>query len=249
MKRPEIIDSHTHVDKVGWYDPPETILGLLDEARIERAIIMTYRDAPSPRYPDALEYIAEACARYPDRLIGYARMNPGYGQEAVDMFEQAIVHYGMKGLKLHPVGNLQHPAGPDTVTIVRKAAELNCPVLFHCGDEELTLPLQIERLAKLVPEARIILGHCGGYFHVKDAIRVAERNPNIYLETSAMPYPSLIREAVAKVGADRILFASDGPGCDPTIELRKVKHAGLSQNEENKLFFENIDQMIRRVGR
>lgn len=249
MGKPEIIDSHTHIDKVGWFDPPETIIQLLDEARIERAIVMTYADVPGHRHPEALEYIAEACAQYPDRLIGYARMNPAFGQQAIDLFEKAIVHYGMKGLKLHPVSTHQHPTSPGTVAIVKKAAELNAPVLFHCGDEENTLPLQIARLAEKVPEAKIILGHCGGYFHVKDAIRVAQRYSNIYLETSAMPYPAMIREAVEKVGADRVIFASDGPGCDPTIELRKVKYAGLSQNEENKLYFENIDQMLRGVGR
>lgn len=247
MKKPEMIDSHTHIDKVGWYDPPETIIQLLDEAKIERAIVMTYADVPGPRHPDALEYIAEACARYPDRLMGYARMNPGFGQQAIDMFEHAIRHYRMKGLKLHPVSTRLHPAGQETVDIVRKAAELNCPVLFHCGDEENTLPLQIARLAEQVPDAKIILGHCGGYFHVKDAIRVAQRCPNIILETSAMPYPAMIRQAVEAVGADRILFASDGPGCDPSIEVKKVKLAGLSQDEENKLFFANIDNMLRAV--
>lgn len=247
MRRPEIIDSHTHIDKVGWYDPPETIIRLIDEARIERAIVMTYADIPGPRHPEALEYIAEACAQYPDRLIGYARMDPSYGEQAIDLFEKAILHYRMKGLKLHPVSTRQHPTSEGTVELVRKAAELNAPVLFHCGDEENTLPLQIARLAERVPEAKIILGHCGGYFHVKDAIRVAQRYANIYLETSAMPYPSMIRQAVAAVGADRVLFASDGPGCDPTIEVRKVKLAGLSQDEESKLFYENIDRMIRTV--
>ncbi|MDB4897804.1 MAG: hypothetical protein JWN15_4066 [Firmicutes bacterium] len=248
MSRQEIIDSHTHVDKVGWFDPPETIIRLLDEAKVDRAIIMTYVDAPG-RTSDALEYIAESCARYPDRLIGYARMNPGYGQQAIDMFEHAIRHYGMKGLKLHPVSYLQHPASPQTVAIVQKAAELNTPVLFHCGDEELSLPLQIARLAELVPDARIILGHCGGYFHTKDAIRVAQRHANIYLETSAMPYPAMIRQAVESIGAHRVLYASDGPGCDPTIEVRKVRLAGLSPDEEHQLFFENIDSLLRLAGR
>ncbi len=39
-----IIDSHVHVDEVkplGWIDPPEVMLRLLDEVGIDRAIIMT----------------------------------------------------------------------------------------------------------------------------------------------------------------------------------------------------------------
>jgi predicted TIM-barrel fold metal-dependent hydrolase len=237
-----IIDSHTHVDRVGWYDPPETIIRLMDEAGIDKSIIMTYRDAPDSE--GALEYIAEAVQKYPDRLIGYARINPRRGEKAQRLFEKAIKEYGFKGLKLHPVGNLCHPGGQETLDIIYLAARYRAPVLFHCGDEELTLPLQIAQAAAACPEATIILGHCGGYFHTKDAIQVAERFPNIVLETSAMPYPQVIKEAVKRVGASRVLYASDGPGCDPTIEVHKVKLAGLTAEEQAALFYTNIKRIL-----
>ena len=41
VKRMHIIDSHTHVDEYeafGWFDPPEAIIELLDEAGIEQAV-------------------------------------------------------------------------------------------------------------------------------------------------------------------------------------------------------------------
>ncbi len=93
-----IIDSHTHVDEAptfGWYDPHETMIRLLDEARIDRAVVMTYRGAPRPE-DRVREYVAEAVQRYPDRLIGYARMNRRYGDEAVALFDRAIPDYGMR---------------------------------------------------------------------------------------------------------------------------------------------------------
>jgi predicted TIM-barrel fold metal-dependent hydrolase len=240
-----IIDSHTHVDKYGWYDPPETIVRLMDEAGVDKSIIMTYGDAPDVE--GALEYIAEAVQKYPDRLIGYARMNPGRGEEAHRLFQKAIEEYGFKGLKLHPVGNLCHPAGQETIDMIRLAASYRAPTLFHCGDEEFTLPLQIAEAAKACPEATIILGHSGGYFHVKDAIRVAERYPNIILETSAMPYPQFIKEAVKRVGVSRVLYASDGPGCDLTIEVHKVKMAGLTLEEQEAVFYRNIKRILDNV--
>lgn len=240
-----IIDSHTHVDKFGWYDPPETIIRLMDEAGIDKSIIMTYGDAPDVE--GSIEYIAEAVRKYPDRLIGYARMNPGRGEEAHRLFEKAMEEYGFKGLKLHPVGNLCHPAGPETIEIIRLATHYKAPVLFHCGDEELTLPLQIAQAAEACPDATIILGHSGGYFHWKDAIRVAERYPNIYLDTSALPYPQVIKEAVERIGASRVLYASDGPGCDPRIEVHKVKMAGLTLEEQEAVFHGSIQRLLDRV--
>ena len=76
-----IIDFHTHVDHAeayGWFDPPEKLLPLLDEAGIARAAIMTYVDLPGAN-PKALELIAEAVSRYPDRLIGFVRLDPSRG--------------------------------------------------------------------------------------------------------------------------------------------------------------------------
>jgi uncharacterized protein len=154
----------------------------------------------------------------------------------------------MKGLKLHPVGYVMHPTSEQTINLIRHAAELNVPTLFHCGDEEFTMPLQIAEAASMVPEAQIILGHMGGYFHVKDAIRVAKRHPNLILETSAMPYPKLIKEAVDALGAERILFASDGPGCDPSIEVEKVRRAGLTPEQEALIFSGNTERLLGLSG-
>lgn len=240
-----IIDSHTHVDRFGWYDPPETIIRLMDEAGIDKSIIMTYVDAPDVK--GSIEFIAEAVRKYPNRLIGYARMNPRRGEEAQQLFKRAMEELGFMGLKLHPSGNRCHPARQETIDLIRVATSFNAPVLFHCGDEEFTLPLQVAEAAKACPNATIILGHSGGYFHTKDAIRVAECYPNVVLETSGMPYPQVIREAVKHIGASRVLYASDGPGCDPKIEVNKVRMAGLSPSDLEAVFCRNIKTILERV--
>jgi predicted TIM-barrel fold metal-dependent hydrolase len=71
----------------------------------------------------------------------------------------------------------------------------------------------------------------GGYRHVDEAIDVAERHPNIILETSAMPYPGKIREAIDRIGAHRVIFGSDGPVSSPALEREKVVRAGLPGEE------------------
>ena len=113
----------------------------------------------------------------------------------------------------------------------------------------MTTPLAIAEAASRVSDATVILGHMGGYFHVEEAIRVAERLPNVYLETSAMPYPAKIADAVAKVGAERVLFASDGPGCDPLLELQKVLRAGLPLDDLRLVLRENIQRLLDGVRR
>src|SRR5207302_4780209 len=65
-----------------------------------------------------------------------------------------------------------------------------------------------------------------------DLIAVAQAHPNVYLETSAMPYPQRIRDAVRAIGPERVLFGSDGPGCQPALEVDKVRRAGRSEDED-----------------
>jgi len=219
----------------------------LDEAGIDRGVVMTIVDAPEVN-PGALELIADACAAYPGRLEAFARIHPWYGDQSLALLERAIGELGFKGLKLHPVSTIAHPSGEDTLRLIRRAAEHSAPTLFHCGDEPLTTPLAIAHAAAACPEATIILGHMGGYFHSDEAIDVAERFPNLVLETSAMPYPAKIRAAVERIGADRILYASDGPACSPLLELEKVRLAGLDPEAERLVLGGNAERILAAVS-
>jgi uncharacterized protein len=243
-----VIDSHAHVDEYeafGWFDPPEVLIQLLDEAAIESAVVMTYADAPVLK-PDALRYLSDACRKYPDRLIPYARINP-HAQNAATLLEEAIVDLKMKGLKVHQESVTAAAHHDSVVRLVKKAAEFDAPALFHSGDEPLSLPQQFARLAEEAPEATIILAHMGGYHHTDDAIRVCERYDNLQVDTSACPYPHKIREAIERLGAHRVLFGSDGPGCNPRLELQKVARVGLSEGERRLVLHDNIASILERV--
>ena len=240
-----IVDAHLHVDDLpalGWKLDAAECVRRLDQAGIARGVVMTIVDAPEVN-PNALELLVEACAAFPGRLDAFARIHPWYGDEAVALLERAFA-LGFKGLKLHPVTTIAHPADAATVRLIRVAAEHNAPTLFHCGDEPLTTPYAIAPAAAACPEAIIILGHMGGYFHVDEAIEIAERHENVVLETSAMPYPAKIREAVDRVGPERVLYASDGPACSPLIEVEKVKLAALASDEEAQVFAENAIRIL-----
>lgn len=246
---PAVFDAHMHVDHVpslGWSMSASDCIRRMDEAGVESAIIMSITDAPALN-PDVLELIAAACAEFPGRLHGFARLHPGYGEQAIQLLRTAVTELGFVGLKLHPVSTLSHPSGADTIALVREAARLGVPVLFHCGDEPMTTPYQIAPLARVCPDAQIILAHMGGYYHVDDAIAAAEQIPNLYLETSAVPYPHKIREAVQRIGADRVIFGSDGPVCPPVLELEKVRLAGLTAQEASQVLGGNINRLLGRA--
>ena len=130
------------------------------------------------------------------------------------------------------------------IRTLRRAADYNAPVLFHSGDEPLSLPYELAEAARRCPETKIIFGHMGGFYHCQAAIEVAQALPNVLLDTSAMPYPEMIQRAVETIGAARVLFGSDGPGCIPTLEVEKVRLAGLSPADEALVLGGNIQRLM-----
>ncbi|MGH2659155.1 MAG: amidohydrolase family protein [Actinomycetota bacterium] len=117
--------------------------------------------------------------------------------------------------------------------------------MFHCGDDPMTTPQSIAAGAARTPDTVVVLGHMGGYFHVDEAIDMAERHANHYLETSAMPYPWKIAEAVQRIGADRVLYASPGPGCNPRLEVQKIRILGLPADDERLVLGGNAARLLR----
>jgi predicted TIM-barrel fold metal-dependent hydrolase len=237
---------HMHIDDIpalGWQMSAAQCIERMDEAGVDAAAVMTIADLPGIN-PQALELIADACGQYPGRLFGFIRLHPWYRQESLRLLDQAVNEHGFRGLKLHPVSSLAHPSGEDTIALIRRAGELGIPTLFHCGDEPMTTPLSIEPAAAACPDSIIVLGHMGGYFHVDEAIEVAERHANIILETSATPYPAKIAEAVERIGAARVVFGSDGPVSSPVLERDKIMIAGLSPEDTALVLGENAARLL-----
>ncbi len=241
-----IIDSHTHIDiapSLGWYDTAEKLIKMMDEAGVSIAAASGYYNHPGPN-PESMKLIADAIQKYPDRIIGYIRLDPWFGDECIKQLEIAVEKYGFRGIKLHPAHYTLHPFSENTVNLAKRAGEYGIPMLFHSGDEMMCLPYQIGRLAEKVPETTIILAHTGGFFSNDAALEVAKRHKNIYVDTCEIPIPDIIKKSVEVLGPERVLFGTDAPCCDIKLEIRKVELAGLSQEEKELVFSRNYARLM-----
>ena len=99
-----IVDAHAHIEGLPgceWLDPPELMVRLMDEAGVSRAIVMTYVDAPGDFGDyDPISYVAEAMKQFPDRLLGFARLDPGAGTAAQELLIRCVEQLSFKGLNL-----------------------------------------------------------------------------------------------------------------------------------------------------
>lgn len=214
------VDAHMHVGDFPLFD-----VGL-DRDGLAEFIRHHEFDAAVVFHPDNA-YVREVVDDIPE---AYALVwaNP-HVEECADEVATYLEHPKFLGGKFHPLLDSYHPNDPIVHPVVQLFVERDLPILIHCGHPIFTLPWSIEELIVAFPDAKVILGHMGhgNIVYINGAIDVAARHPNVYLETSGMPMHTKIREAVIRVGEDRVLYGSDAPFHHPSVEMLKVKVSGL----------------------
>ena len=97
-----IIDMHAHVDvcePLHWHDTATKLVKLMDEAGIEKAVVSAYLNLPGPDMTCA-ERLWNSIEPYKERFMMFLRMDPWFGQEAVDFLEESCRTYPVRGVKL-----------------------------------------------------------------------------------------------------------------------------------------------------
>ena len=229
-----IVDSHMHVGEFPLFNVSLDRDGLVAEMRehdISTGLVF---------HPDNV-LVRGIIAETPG-VYGLVWVNPR-DPDAAATTRRLLDEPGsrFRGVKLHPLLDGYHPDDRAVHPIIELLVERALPALIHCGHPIFTLPWSIEELIRRYPEARIVLGHMGhgNIIYINAAIDVAARNPNVYLETSGMPMHSKIREAVERVGPDRVMYGSDTPFHHPSVELTKVRVSGLSPDLTSGVLGEN----------
>lgn len=255
-----IIDAHTHFGPSLMSDRPmapvapastvEQFIELLDGAGIDRAVVLAppWRGGPDgsdfidPNYERANAAIAEGVKTFPDRLIGFARVNPKFGTQAVREIDRCLDEYGFRGLHLNSTSESFTPLhGPLLVRLLERCAAKRAAISVHTGfypSQAYPWITQIERF----PELAFILTHMG-HRQWADAVIVAERFPNVYLETS-LQLPSTVQRVIGRVGAERVIFGTNAPFSLPDSELDVLRRLGLAPSDLAKVAGENAASLL-----
>jgi predicted TIM-barrel fold metal-dependent hydrolase len=196
---------------------PRRILDRMDAAGVDMAMCCSL----AQRIEN--DFIIDLVGRFPDRLFGFGQVLPA-ADDALDEIGR-IAEAGLVGLKLHPSMHGYHVADHGLLDpVLRECREHGLMVLFNALDDAFCAPLAIEEIVKGFPEVPVLIAHMGAVWNVPEAIIVAERNPNVYLETSATLL-SDVRRAYARLGPEKIVLGSEWPGSDFDLERMKIAKA------------------------
>lgn len=183
-------------------------------------------------------YIASVVERYPERVIGFGQVNPRSANVKDEV--RRCAERGLKGLKLHPTMHGYHFVDHALLDPVFEAChEANLIVLVNALDDPFVTPLGIEEIAKGYPGVPVLVAHMGTVWNVTEAILVAKRTPNIYLETSSTQLIE-VRMAYRDVGPEKLIMGTDWPGSDFEMERLKIKKAIPDERHRRMVEGENF---------
>jgi predicted TIM-barrel fold metal-dependent hydrolase len=181
------------------------------------------------------DYTAQVGRTYPDRILPFGQVNAREA-DAADQIRRDHDAHGFKGLKLHPVLHGYHIVDHGLLDPIYEAcAERGMMVLFNALDDAFIHPLGIEEIAKHHPTVPTLIAHMGTVWNVGEAILVAKRTPNIYLETSSTQLIE-VRMAYRDLGPEKIIMGTDWPGSD--FEMERLKIAKSVEDPEHRAMIE-----------
>ncbi len=187
----------------------------------DRTIVVGFKS----RYLDANipnDYVAEYVKQHPDRMIGFAGVDPANVREALSDVDHAYYDLGMKGVAIAPAAQDFHPTGTSACRVYEKLNELKLPMLVHQGiyfsarsKLEYARPVLLDQVARDFPDLKIVIAHMG-YPWIDEVVVLLGKHPNVFSDVSGLltqswrAYNALLTAYQYGV-IDKLLFGSGFP--------------------------------------
>ncbi len=209
------------------------------------------------------EKTAEIVARYPDKLLGFAYLDPKKPMKAVRDLEYAVRELNLSAAYLTAFRTGVAANDPRCYPIYAKAIELDVPVfIYSCMNLSAAVPMDIghpryiDQVARDFPELRI-MATVGGWPWVLEMIGVVRRHPNVYLnaevhEPANLGIPNTGFDTLMHYGQtaipDRFCFASNWMlQCTPLEDLIQQMHQlPLPDDVIEKWLYHNAARFFKR---
>src|SRR5262249_44575964 len=132
---------------------------------------------------------------------------------------------------------------PRCLALVRIAAEYGHPVYTVCTGQPGARAVDLAGLARRFPGVPFVSGHCGFIGIDTNGINEIAGQPDIYAETSGC-LSVTARVAIGRLGAARVLFATESPLQAPAVEFAKFAALGLDPPTWAKVAWRNAHRLL-----
>jgi len=230
--------------------PLEATLGAMDEGGVKVGLISAWY-GPAGSLIDNGE-VAACADRYPDRLQAVAGADLRKPMEAIREL-RSRVDEGFVALRvvpwlweLPPTDRLYYP-------LYATCVDLGIPFCTQVGHTGPLRPSEtgrpipyIDQIALDFPELVIVCGHIG-YPWTTEMIAVADKHPNVYIDTSAYAahrFPPEFIEYMKGRGKRRVLFGTNYPMITPAKALDRLDELALDEETRRLFLSENAARVF-----
>ncbi len=181
--------------------------------------------------PNAL--VAQYVRQHPEKLIGFAGIDPSDVQTALSDLRRARDELGLRGVTISPAAQDFHPTDSRAMQVFAEAARLRMPVLVHQGVHfsmaakmEFARPYLFDEVAREFPTLKIIIAHMG-YPWIDECVVLLGKQPNVFADISNVlqrpwqAYQALMTAHEYGV-MDKLLFGSDFPRMSATASIEAI---------------------------
>ena len=213
--------------------PVSATVAAMDLAGISKSLISAW---VAPRNvmisnDEVAGFVAEA----PDRLVGVGSVDISKPMAAVREIRRCVQELGFKAIRVLPWLWELPPTDRRFYPVYTACCEQGvpfCTQIGHTGPlmpSEVGRPIYLDQVALDFPELTIVAGHIG-YPWTEEAIAVATKHENVYIDTSAYTvkrYPGPLVEFMKSHGKTKVLFGTNYPMIMPAKALEGLETLGL----------------------
>ena len=235
----------------------ERLIERMDEDGVDVSVVMGIGWESFELARVCNDYIVESVTKYPDRLIGFASVNPAWGDKAAFEAER-YADAGLLGIgELHPTMQ-GYDISDHTIMLplmkVVKSHELivtthsSEPVGHDYPGKGTTYPEVLLRFIQNFPDQTIVCAHWGGGLPMHALM--PELTPQLtktYFDTAASPLlytPNVFPTMVSAAGVDHVLLGSDYPLVRVERLLKQVEAAQLSEADKDAINGGNAARLL-----
>ncbi|WP_300532035.1 amidohydrolase family protein [Maricaulis sp.] len=232
--------------------PVAATLAAMDQGAVNLSLISAWQ-APGHDLisnDEVAAFVSEA----EGRLIGVGSVDISRPMDAVREIRRCVEELGFKAIRVLPWLSQRAPTDRLFYPVYAACCELNvpfCTQIGHTGPlmpSEVGRPIYLDQVALDFPELVIVAGHIG-YPWTEEAIAVATKHENVYIDTSAYTarrYPEELVRYMKAHGASKVMFGTNYPMISPAKALEGLDQLELGA-EMTQLFLSGNAKRVFRI--
>ncbi len=239
----------------------EDLIKHMEKNNIQKSVVFGFAFKDMDLCQKVNDYIIDKIKEYPERLIGFAVLNPLTGTDIIKEELKRCKKAGIKGIgELLPAGQKFNITDSNQMyAICNICQKYNWPLLIHINEpvghyyKGKTKDSVKEGyiLAQNFPETTFIFAHLGGGLCFYELMpEVKKTLKKVYYDTAAVPflYNSKIYNSLKAAGVtDKILMGSDYPLISPVKYIKQIEKTDLTEKEEKGLLAGNFNRILKKT--